>query len=343
MNIKKNIGTAANHYVNQLYKEAVANGLDINEMLAKANIDVDIIGQPTKRIDAEKVSVLQMMIWKALDDEMMGLTTHPVKVGTYYMMGRITVHQPTLEKALVLGKKFYGLVTNAFVIQLEIDDELAFLSFELEAPEKDPHYMLTEMLLLAWHRYASWLIADNLPIVETHFNYQSPAHVTEYFYLYPGIHVFESNKLGFSFPKKYLQRNVEQSEASLKLFMQRCPLELFQRYRADYSLSTEVKKLVVKNLDESVLSIAEAAKVFSMTKRTLTRKLKAEGTSFQQLKDIVRRDQAIAMLTKREGPISQISDAIGFSEPAVFSRAFYNWTGHSPTEYREIHRALQIS
>lgn len=343
MNIKKNIGTAANHYVNQLYKEAVANGLNIKEMLKKANIDVATIGHPTKRIDSEKISALQMMIWEALDDEMMGLSNHPVKVGTYFMMGRLTVHQPTLEKALVLGIRFYDLVTNAYKIQLEIDDELAFLSFELEYPEKDPHYMLTEILLLAWHRYASWLIADNLPIAEYHFNYHSPAHVTEYSYLYPGIHVFESNKLGFSFPKKYLQRNVEQNEASLKLFMQRCPLELFQRYRADYSLSSEVKKLIVKNLHESVLSIAEAAKVFSMTKRTLTRKLKAEGTSFQQLKDIVRRDQAIAMLTKREEPISRISDVIGFSEPAVFSRAFHHWTGHSPTEYREIHRTPHIS
>jgi len=338
MSMNKETGTAANYYVSQLYHEAVRYNLDINTMLAQTGISPASIDKPSERIGAEKLSALQLLIWQALDDECMGLATDAVKVGTYNMMGRITVHQPDLQKAFELGSKFYDLVTNAYKIRLEVDDDSAFLGFDLLEPEKDPNFMLSEILILAWHRYGSWLIADHLPLVETHFNYPRPSHVTEYSYLFPGIHIFNSDKLGFVFPKAYLQRTVEQNEASLKLFMRRCPLELFQRYQSDYSLASELKKLIRKSLEQGALSIEGAAEALNMSKRTLMRKIKVEGTSYQQLKDIVRRDEAITQLTKSLTPVNQISEAIGFSEPAVFSRAFHHWTGQSPAKYRETHK-----
>ena len=82
-------------------------------------------------------------------------------------------------------------------------------------------------------------------------------------------------------------------------------------------------------------SIEAAAAMMNMTKRTMMRKLKSEGTSYQQLKDQVRLDKAVTLLTKYNLPINQISESVGFSEPAVFTRAFLNWTGDSPSHFRE--------
>jgi AraC-like DNA-binding protein len=291
--------------------------------------------KPDYRVSTEKLSAMQNIIWQELQDETMRLAAYPVPAGSYFMMGRVTVNQPTLHKALELAAKFYGLVTKAFKVSLSIDNDCAFLSFELESPQLDPQHMLSEILLLAIHRYSSWLIADSLPLIETHFNYSSPAHISEYSYLFPGIHIFDSNKLGFAFPSNYLQRSVQQNDASLKLFMKRCPQEIFQRYEADYSLTSEIKRLVRKNLKGGVPSIEQAAAMLHMTKRTLMRKLKAEGTSYQQLKDVVRRDKAVSLLTKYSLPINQISESLGFSEPAVFTRAFLNWMGESPSQYRD--------
>lgn len=329
------VGTAANHYISQLYHEAIRNELDIESILSKVGLSVDAIDKPDYRVGTEKLSAMQNIIWQELQDESMRLAAYPVPAGSYFMMGRLTVNQPTLQKALELGARFYGLATQAFKVSLTVDNDSAFLRFELESPELDPQHMFSEILLLAIHRYASWLIADSLPLIETHFNYSSPVHISEYSYLFPGIHIFDSNKLGFAFPSNYLQRSVQQNDASLKLFMQRCPQEIFQRYEADYSLTSEIKRLVRKNLKGGVPSIDQAAVMLHMTKRTLMRKLKAEGTSYQQLKDVVRRDKAVSLLTKYSLPINQISESLGFSEPAVFTRAFLNWMGESPSQYRE--------
>lgn len=332
---KYEVGTAANHYISQLYHEAIKNKLDIDGMLQQMDLSVEVFDKPELRVKTEKLATLQNLIWQAMGDESMGLAAFPIPAGTYFMMGRLTVNQPTLHKALELAARFYALVTKAFKLTLVIDDETALLNFELLDAKLDPQHMLAEILLLAFHRYASWLIADSLPLIETYFNYSCPAHVSEYSYLFPGIHIFDSKVLGFSFPASYLQRNVQQNDASLKLFMQRCPQEIFQRYEADYSLTTELKRLLWKNLRGGVPSIEEAAAMMNMTKRTLMRKLKAEGSSYQQLKDLVRRDKAVALLTKYSLPINQISESVGFSEPAVFTRAFSQWMGESPSQYRE--------
>jgi AraC-like DNA-binding protein len=71
-----------------------------------------------------------------------------------------------------------------------------------------------------------------------------------------------------------------------------------------------------------------------MTKRTMIRKLKEEGTSYQKIKDLVRRDRAVYYLTRRGLLVGEVAEKVGFSDSAVFARAFKTWTGLSPREYR---------
>jgi AraC-like DNA-binding protein len=194
---------------------------------------------------------------------------------------------------------------------------------------------LAEIALLSWHRYASWLIADNLPLLETRFNYLAPSHANEYPYLFPGIHKFDCDSLSLVFPSHYLARPIKQNEALLKSFMNNCPLELFRQYKADYSVSAEVKRLLNRAIMEGNSSIDEIASSLYMTVRTIMRRLKDEGASFQQIKDLVRRDKAINFLTYNSLPIKEVAERVGYSDPAVFARAFRSWTGESPRMYRD--------
>jgi AraC-like DNA-binding protein len=72
-----------------------------------------------------------------------------------------------------------------------------------------------------------------------------------------------------------------------------------------------------------------------MTSRTLRRKLTDEGTHFQDIKDGLRRDTAIHLLSQPSLPVSGIARELGFSEPSAFTRAFRHWTGVSPSSYRK--------
>ena len=76
-----------------------------------------------------------------------------------------------------------------------------------------------------------------------------------------------------------------------------------------------------------------------MTSRTLIRKLQTDGTSFQSIKDDLRRDIAIRHLSVGEKSIEAIAHEVGFSSAANFHRAFQRWTGNTPSSYRR--RATQ--
>ena len=83
--------------------------------------------------------------------------------------------------------------------------------------------------------------------------------------------------------------------------------------------------------------LASIARGLHVSRATLARRLAARGLAFQQLKDDLRRDHAIALLGARM-PIADVADRLGFSEPSAFARAFKSWTGVPPGRYRATSR-----
>jgi AraC-like DNA-binding protein len=80
-------------------------------------------------------------------------------------------------------------------------------------------------------------------------------------------------------------------------------------------------------------NIDAVAGAMGVSRQTLYRRLKEEGSTFEQLLDDLRHRLALRYI--REG-MSAKSAAyrLGFSDPAAFSRAFKRWTGRSPSETR---------
>jgi AraC-like DNA-binding protein len=55
--------------------------------------------------------------------------------------------------------------------------------------------------------------------------------------------------------------------------------------------------------------------------------------------DEVRFEVARQMLRETGRPISYISAALGYAEPAAFTRSFRRWSGVSPRDWRDSPRA----
>jgi len=337
MPAKSERGTASNRYISQYYRLAMDKGLDADALLTQAGLSEDIIDNPEERVDAEKLAAVLVGIWDALNDETASLSSSPIPRGSFYMMGKLTIHEQNLGKALEQARRFYGMVTGAFTMYIQVDGDRVHFSCDMHYPEMDKDHLFAEINLMSWHRYSSWLIAENIPLSEVYFSYPEPAEVSEYSYLFPGKHVFNASCMGFSFHRKYLDRECVQNAASLKTFMRECPVSLFLQPKTDFSLSGELQQILKRGVKDGFPTIEAAAEQLHMTKRTLTRKLKDEGTSFQKIKDIIRRDRAIYYLTRQSLSVGKVAEKVGFSDPAVFARAFRLWTGLSPRDYRVKH------
>ena len=70
---------------------------------------------------------------------------------------------------------------------------------------------------------------------------------------------------------------------------------------------------------------------------TMYRRLQQEGTSYQKIKDNIRREVAINKLAKEKLSVDQVSEIVGFVEPRSFTRAFKHWTGLTPRSYCKYH------
>ncbi len=81
-------------------------------------------------------------------------------------------------------------------------------------------------------------------------------------------------------------------------------------------------------------SIVRVADNLTMSVRSLQRKLRANGTSYRELLDELRFEHASTLLRSNRAPATDISRALGFSEPSVFYRAFRRWTGTTPHDWR---------
>jgi AraC-like DNA-binding protein len=83
-----------------------------------------------------------------------------------------------------------------------------------------------------------------------------------------------------------------------------------------------------------IVSIDEVARAMDTSVRTMQRELSRAGTDFRSLTSTVRIQRATELLQDRNVSITNVSEDLGYSSPAGFSRAFRKATGLGPREFR---------
>ena len=104
--------------------------------------------------------------------------------------------------------------------------------------------------------------------------------------------------------------------------------------RRDASFRRRVEAELEMRLAEGETRIGPVARALGCSRQTLYRRLKAEGLTFGQVLDDLRRRRALALVRDAARPVKEIAWRLGFSDPAAFSRAFKRWTGKSPQAFR---------
>ncbi|HRT53518.1 MAG TPA: AraC family transcriptional regulator [Flavobacteriales bacterium] len=101
------------------------------------------------------------------------------------------------------------------------------------------------------------------------------------------------------------------------------------------SFSEQVRQVILRNVHVTFPALETIADVLHMTPRTVQRKLQEEDTSFRIVCDTVKAEIARTLLTNLQLPISEIAFKLGYGEVSSFHRAFKQWTGLTPVEYRK--------
>jgi AraC-like DNA-binding protein len=83
-------------------------------------------------------------------------------------------------------------------------------------------------------------------------------------------------------------------------------------------------------LPQGRLIVARVARSLGMSERSLHRRLRGLGQSYQVTVDVFRREEAERLLLEGRVDMGEISHRLGFADQSAFSRAFKRWTGLAP-------------
>ena len=330
------IGT---HYILTAIGGAKAKGIDTRALLKKYRIPEKPLKDPKARFGVDLVAKLYAGIALELNDEFMGFTEKPIKVGTFELMAEWVSHSQTLEELLQKGIRFYNQITDEVQMSLDIEDDHVYFTSEFRRPELDFEHFYAEYWHVIWHRFASWYIGKPIKLLGAYINY-TPLDRDEFDLLFRCPTHLKSKYNRLVFHKKYLQEPLIKSQGDLQVFLRRAPIDMLTIPGEDTSLTALIKQQLDPRpfKEDDILNLPtseELARSLSMSEQTLRRKLNAEGSNYQQIKDSLRQELASKLLGNRAISIAKISKQLNFSEPRAFTRAFKQWSGYTPKEYRQ--------
>ena len=253
------------------------------------------------------------------------------------IVGLIAHASATMEEAFIQTNRYGRLIVEVeglghadrFAIEREGDQTW------LIDRRKNPNAFL-ELTESTWARF----ICENRrhhpdkPFAKAvHVPHAVPAYRAEYERILQAPVVFESSRNGLLIDPSWLSIPLGSGKRYVFGVFSRHAEALLAKLKAAETVRARVESLLIPVLHTGRGDMQATAARLGVSRASLHRRLKAEGTSFEAVLDDLRRRMALHYLADQKVSIAQTAYLVGFSEPSAFSRAFKRWTGVRPGEY----------
>ncbi len=169
--------------------------------------------------------------------------------------------------------------------------------------------------------YFTFDLGSSLSVYENYF--QCPVHGN-------------SKVSGIAFSRSLLNELLPTHDSELVALNEAAVAKYINSMQAGF-VSNKVVNAVTDSLALGCPSEETIAFKLNMSKRTLQRRLNAEGQSYSALLHSLRIALAKQYLTSKNISVTEITYQLGYSSPSTFARAFKQLVHCSPVQYREQH------
>lgn len=291
---------------------------------------------------AQGVKVIQAALSEAGQHPLGLLIAKRETLSSYGLLGFAIMSAPTLQDVLMAGVQYHQLAGSFTNLGFQIggDDVSLFLEERTEGATDVLPFLCEELFggLLVCLRE---LLGPGFTPVRVCFAYPRPSYASQYVSVFGPELSFGSDVCRMVFPRSWLSWRMPSGNPIA--FAQ--ALELCEKSGPQIaSQGTRFLDEVRAILDAEVRAMPDLRILcarLNMSERSFRRRLALECVSYRQLTQEAMTAEARRLLSRGK-TVQEVSDALGFSEPREFRRAFKRATGCLPSEVARLEAEAKL-
>ncbi len=306
-------------------------GINTGELLREAGFPRDIESDPDRRIEVEAVCRLyeSAAIATGADDFALRLSDMRgfANLGPVSLVAR---DEPTVRSSMSVFIKYLPLHNDALFVRLEEQAGIASLFCYLSCP--GPKTQATDIAVGTLFRILRQLLGPDWRPELVSLERKSPVD--------PGFHrnffgsrvAFEQEVSAIVLESRLLDQPNPMANEALRPYA----TSLLKSFDTAHSttMADRAKRVIETLLSNRRCTAAFVASRLGISRRTLNRRLEAEGTSFLELLNSVRKDIASRQVANTQRSFAEIADLLGFGSASAFSTWFRGQFDITPRQFR---------
>ena len=308
--------------------------IDPVPLLKKLGIDPKLIEDPNARFEYAKIDQLWFDAAAIANDPAFGLRAarywHPSQMGA---LGYAWLTSSSLYTALRRLVNHMSILTEGATLTLdESEDEysmhLNYRGISKQQPTRTDSFMA---MLLAMCRANCGESFHPTSISLTHAEPDDPAKFNTLFEC--PVH-FGAAENRFKLSKEVADKRLISANPQLSQINDQIITEAVAKLEKD-NIFAQVKAEIIKQLPYGNVTDTTVADALNIAQRSLQRKLENENTTFRSILNELRLELSQKYLQNSNMNLIDVAFNVGFGQYSSFSRAFKQWTGMTPSAYRE--------
>ena len=312
-------------------------GISIEEVIKYAGVNPLILLSPDNRLSGFEAQKIIETAIRLTNDENLGLHQgEHLSKGFSNILGYVLMNCSTLKECWTKYCRYEKIIYSTSISDFQIINNYAVLSNITLDKALESNRQFSEFKISGMLSYIKLLSNENLQLHEVHFTHSKPSNISEYERIFQCKVCFEKSSNTLIFDRELLNISVIEPNEKLLLLFEKNAEEVLKTFN-DNTYANMVTEILLEEIKKCNLpSIENISKKLLLSVRSLQLYLHKEDTSYIKLVQKTRKDMAEKYLNDRTISIDEITYILGFSETSAFHRAFKNWTGVTPTQFRKL-------
>ena len=311
--------------------------ISIEEVIKHAGVNPLILSSPDNRLSGFEAQKIIEAITRLTNDDNLGIHQgEHLSKGFSNILGYVLMNCSTLKECWTKYCRYERIIDSTSISDFKIIDNYAVLSNVTVDKVLQDNRHFSEFKISGMLSYIKLLSNENLQLHEVHFTHSKPSNTSEYERIFQCKVCFEKSANALIFDSELLNISVIEPNEKLLLLFEKNAEEILELFN-DNTYANMVTEILLEEIKKCNLPpIENIAKKLLLSVRSLQLYLHKEDTSYIKLVKETRKNIAKKYLNDRNISIDEITYILGFSETSAFHRAFKNWTGVTPTQFRKL-------